>query len=410
MRVINLDWLEVYVIEPLKPVPDAQFFRSCGLQVEERSYGTRQYNSMFTILQNGVPLIEVRRDPLSKKSLGGIMHDKACHLRLPNRMLYTRYPVQTLINFINCYGYEFKNVTRFDIAMDFPRFDSGLEVQTFINMYMRGEVAKIHQSKLAMFGIERNHPKDIKKEVSEESSQGDQLENEVDKGWNVGAHGQDSWTCRDWNSLKWGAPSSAVSTKLYNKTIELDRVGHDKPYIREQWEKVYPGEKEMWRIEFSIKSSKRHVVQRDTGELFEIKLEELASKDMLQFTFFSFFSEYFDFRLVKETRNGTKMRKDLCPMLDLFKINPREKPFLPLTVTNKKDAGRTGRALAKYLKELIARCEPSQYELARSAGQVLMYLQYENSRTGTTDADVERAWERINSLQENKPFRLVGEI
>lgn len=383
MRVINLDWLEVYCIEPEGEPLSSEFFRKRGLEVESRSYGTRQYAEMFTIKQNGHPLIEVRRDPLSVKGQGGILPKGACHLRLPNEMLYTRQPVHALWAFIKCYGYEFKNITRFDICMDFPQFDSGMQVQDFIDQYMKGEIAKIHQSKLAMHGQEKN--------VADKTA----------TGWDVNAHGTDEWEARSWNSLKWGAPTSAISTKLYNKTIELDRPGHDKPYIRQHWDAVYKDYTQMWRIEFSIKAAKRHMVQKDSGQYIEIKLEHLADRKWLQYLFFSFFSEYFDFRIVQTTREGTRKRKDLCAQLDLFSVNKDFVPFSPLTITNKKDADRTTKLLVKRLKDIVANCDCGHVNLAKACLEVLMFLNWERNRIDVTPEYIEEQWEWIKQL-ENK--------
>ena len=40
----------------------------------------------------------------------------------------------------------------------------------------------------------------------------------------LSAHGKDSFDDRIWNSLSWGAEKSMISTKLYNKTLEMKEV------------------------------------------------------------------------------------------------------------------------------------------------------------------------------------------
>ena len=63
-RCINLDWLEVFCLEPDPHQPlDANYYRAQGFFVEERDYGTRIYHEMFTVLIDGQPFIEVRRRP-----------------------------------------------------------------------------------------------------------------------------------------------------------------------------------------------------------------------------------------------------------------------------------------------------------------------------------------------------------
>ena len=77
-RCVNIDWLEVYCLEDRHEYPcDAEYFRRHGYLVQERDYGTRQYNQMFTILDKwGNPMIEVRRDPPSGDSgFNGLTQD-----------------------------------------------------------------------------------------------------------------------------------------------------------------------------------------------------------------------------------------------------------------------------------------------------------------------------------------------
>ena len=77
MKILNIDWLEVYCAEPQDTPLTADYFKEQGNDVEERKYGTPIYQEMFTIKRNGRPYIEVRRNPYSKISQGGIMLDNA---------------------------------------------------------------------------------------------------------------------------------------------------------------------------------------------------------------------------------------------------------------------------------------------------------------------------------------------
>ena len=66
-RCVNLDWLEVCALEPITKPLDADYFRSCGLVVLEREYGSKVWRSIFTIEDNeGHAFLEVRRDPKSE--------------------------------------------------------------------------------------------------------------------------------------------------------------------------------------------------------------------------------------------------------------------------------------------------------------------------------------------------------
>ena len=197
-KCINIDWLEVFCIEPMPLTPD--YYEQQGYKVRVREYGTPVYRQMFTIFDGEVPIIEVRRDPYSLKAEGGIFEIGSCHIRLTNRACYRPEPVNDLRNFILAHGYFFKGITRLDICFDFELFDNRMKPRTLVNKLFANEVAKINQC-------------------------------------NISAHGKDAWDGQVWNSLKWGSETSAVSTKLYNKTLEL-KTRASKYYIVDSWEQA----------------------------------------------------------------------------------------------------------------------------------------------------------------------------
>lgn len=239
-RCINLDWLEVHCLEPVCDPHTPEYFRAVGLIVDEREYGTRVYRQMFTVYSpDGRPFVEVRRDPFST-GLNGIHSPEETHLRLVNAACYLDNAAALLGDFMAKYHYEFKRITRADICLDFEKFDSGDDPDTFLHRYIRHVYAKINQA-------------------------------------NIHAHGSDTWNGQHWNSISWGAPSSQIGTKLYNKTMELyDAASNSyrKPYIRYAWflcgliddfqqVKKHKADgteytPQIWRLEFSIRSSVRN--------------------------------------------------------------------------------------------------------------------------------------------------------
>ena len=212
IKCINLDWLSVYCLEPKGVVMNAAYFKALGWTVEEREYGTPQYREKFTLMNGKHPFLEIERNPYSLKQNGGIFEPESCHIRLANRTLYQPQPVQQLTNFIVKYGYEYKGISRVDVCCDLTIFDNAMKPQDLANKYMKDKIWKVHQSK-----------------IDAHSSDGDD-------SWRIpihlGAHGKETKTGRTWNSLKWGSPKSAISTKLYNKTLELE-TNTGKFYIKD---------------------------------------------------------------------------------------------------------------------------------------------------------------------------------
>lgn len=311
-RCINLDWLEVFCFEIGKP-HDADYFRRAGFVVDEREYGTRIYNQMFTLMgDDGHPLLEVRRSP---KSL--LMPQQATHLRLVNRSCYFDNAADVMAEFIDRYDYTFQRISRVDICLDFVRFDDNTIPRVFMQRYMRGKFSKINQA-------------------------------------NIRAHGTDNWTGRVWNSVSWGSPSSMIGTKFYNKTLELydpktDSFG--KPYIRYAWFEaglidnidrctLNNEQQEIWRVEFSIKSSVKRwsVIELDGKSKHYQSLHNTLDcydcKDKLLTMFAALQQHYFHFK-----RYVMGQRKDRCPDRRLFNFNIAQtlvKPEHPETLSQRK--------------------------------------------------------------------------
>lgn len=235
-RCIHIDWLEIYCLEPADRYPlNAEYFRRSGYLVREREYGTRVYKEMFEILNdNNDPIMEVRRNPASGESDFVGLVPESCHLRLPNWILYQDNPVTFLMEFLLKHDYIFKRIFRIDLAYDFEKFDSGDIPGRFVRRYLKSEYRKLNQC-------------------------------------NLTAHGEDTWSNCNWNSLSWGSRTSMVSTKLYNKTKELTEGKTDKPYIRSCWmmagmidnplnftKRMPDGsirKVDIWRLEYSLKSA-----------------------------------------------------------------------------------------------------------------------------------------------------------
>lgn len=301
-RCCNIDWLEVFVFEPIDVPHDADFFRENGYTVHERAYGTRVYRQMFILDDSwGQPAIEIRRDPVSGESDGGILPPNACHIRLTNHACYYNNSGQFLLDFLNRWGYCFQRISRIDVCLDFIRFDSMDYPDKFVRRYLQGKYRKINQGKIHV-------------------------------------HGDDTWHGQTYNSVSWGSKRSQVSTKLYNKSLELREV-HDKPYIKQAWfesflvahpfdcyvldrkgKKHYPN---IWRLEFSIQSSVKgwYRIEEDGHarhiHSFRNNLEEWATREKCLEKFFSLVPHYFRFKYY-----DPNTRKDRC--LDKKLFNPDE--------------------------------------------------------------------------------------
>lgn len=303
-RCVNIDWLELYVLESASHSPcDADFFRRHGYWVTEREYGTRVYKQMFTVHdEHGQPWIEIRREPFSTVAKNnGFFSPLSCHVRLTNYACYADDAISRFRDFLAKFDYSFVKIYRLDVCLDFETFDRGDDPNRFLQRFMAGRYSKVNQA-------------------------------------NIAAHGADIWAGRVWNSVSWGNPKSMVSTKMYCKTKELAEV-KDKPYIRYAWftsgliddpvsctKCDENGEKrkvDIWRVEFSIKSSANRwfVIERSTGKRGKIplphSLDMYDTRQKLLTVFASLAQHYFHFKVFEPDT-----RKDRCRDKVLFDFSP----------------------------------------------------------------------------------------
>lgn len=299
IRCVNIDWLEVHAREPMSMLLDANYFRQSGYFVEERPYGTRVYRQMFTLVTiSGEPLIEVRRDPASV-GLKGIHDPNECHIRLTNRTCYFDNAANLLQDFLNRHGYYDVRISRIDLCLDFVEFDYGDKPEAFVRRYFKHRYAKINQGRIR-------------------------------------SHGEDTWSGQEWNSLSWGSKTSCVTTKLYNKTMELYDAKLDrykKPYIREAWFRcgmiddisnvTKNGEKvNVWRVEFSLSSAVKNWVKIELeGNSKKIQslqntLDVYSNRLKILCMFASLAEHYFHFKIYDENK-----RKDRCEDKKLFNFS-----------------------------------------------------------------------------------------
>lgn len=282
---------------------NADYFRSHGYIVHEREYGTRVYSEMFTIEdQHGHAFIEVRRNPQSGSSSFTGLSELSCHLRLVNRACYANNPVRDMAEFMLKHDYIFQRIFRLDLCYDFIRFDSGDDPARFLRRYIENKFSKVNQCKVRVIG-------------------------------------DDSWASFDWESVSWGAPTSMVGTKMYNKTKELKATGDKKPWIKQAWfESGLVDDPlnlpDVWRIEFSMHSSARNwIVIEDADSKHNKKravphtLEMFDGRDRLWERFEEMAHHYFQFRYVeyldKVNSDGERnlKRKDVCREKRLFNFN-----------------------------------------------------------------------------------------
>ena len=330
---INLDWVELHC--------EFDSLRSRGqfgtqdntithdFSVRLREYGTRVYKHVSTIYYKRREFATLCYRPLSSQDEGGIMSPLMCHIKLENSWCYDDSWFEVLMLALRVFRIKPKRISRVDIACDIQYFECGLCAADLAQGLIRRKYYKIHQSR-----------------------------------W--GAHGTDSdKLC--WNSLSFGSKNSPVFTRFYNKSLELAQ-GKDKQYIREVWQQQgLTTKRDVWRIEFALMDTGREVIDADTGEQFDIPVEDLADKQKLQGLFFHYAQHYFDIR------KNTGQRRYDCPKLRLLPDSP--KMFVPVQRPRLGTMNTADRMVLKRLLDQAAEC-PNRAERFALLRAIKLYQYY----------------------------------
>lgn len=321
-RCINIDWLEVYCHEPQdwrgNGIINQQYLENLGCKIFPRGYGTPLYEEMFSVAFGdcpNIPFVEIRRKPRKDANGNCVVHLASCHIRLRNIFCYVDYPIVGFCNFLLKVGYIFKSIKRIDLCLDFNFFDNGEQPLALINAYLCGKLSKINQSKLS-------------------------------------AHGADQWDGRFWNSLKWGSPSSNITTKLYNKTLEMKQVS-PKTYIQDAWKDAgLRTDIDVWRLEFSIKAGNKGFKNTQSQEFHKMKISQFATRAKQLFIFHSLCAKYFHFKYCEKTADGKFKRKDRCKDKQLFVVSLNESIYTPATIKGIPDPTRMDKIVMKKCYEM----------------------------------------------------------
>lgn len=306
---INVDWLQLYChdrnTEPLHLLYNGKSSYEFKLMTQ----GSRHFREIWEVYDvDGEKYCIIQRIPYSS-----ILSSDASIVQLCNRELYKPYFASEFIIFLKSHGFEYKSISRLDICFDSNHLYNNLKHSTFIKKIMLGTYLKSNQAKVQWH---------------------------FDSVANVGRP-------MECNSCSFGSKSSPVSTKMYNKSLEMQQV-KKKPYIIESW--GYNGidtTQDVWRIEISIKSDATTTIRTSTGEIFRLIPDSLKQQEMLEDIFFSYANQYFKFKKNNGTKNKTRMKD-----VQIFPRN-REMTLKPQRITNEVDSTRSDRIFIKKLHSLF---------------------------------------------------------
>lgn len=309
---IAVDWLEVCCYgRDLEP----SFFSWEGkhFSVEQEDRETPLFKSFFEVKRNGLVWAQIRQNPKS-----GVMKKGLTIIKLSNRVLYHEKYVPFLMHMIQALGLYYKGLTRLDIAYDCNEFYCGRKPSRFVHQF----VTKRVDEKGGMYVPKmKEYDFHLKKDIH---------------------------TNGMINYLAIGAKGSKKRGYIYDKTLELEEV-KDKPWIREMWEKnglISDKKTHVWRSEISIKAQGSDLLNLETGQLFALHPNYLATYENIKKIFHFYAAKVFDFRY----NSGEKNRRNFTRVC-LFDTSI-DCTCLPKRVNVCADSGRSEKACKNKLEKL----------------------------------------------------------
>ncbi|MBO9731167.1 MAG: hypothetical protein J7623_21190 [Chitinophaga sp.] len=273
-----VDWLQIHVKCPVT----IQAIDTFRYHTEKLDYQTRQFREVYEIsvlMPSGA--FEKCASLVCKPHASFLGGDMGL-LKIENKFLYQDNLKGFVIELLRQYHLKFHAISRLDLALDFTSFAGDLNPADFIRGFLNGTYVKKHRANFAILGSHK-----------------------------------DSTNLFEY--LRFGSKVSEVNYYLYNKSVELD-AKKNKPWIRQMWQSAgFPADATVWRLEFSLKSSCKELVEYDFGEVTPVKA--LAILDPNQsFTFYkTLFHKHFSF--YESGRGGRKDRLTPVLLLELDKPN-----------------------------------------------------------------------------------------
>ena len=252
-HVFSIDWLTINVTitgEEITPV-----FLINSLYLQKRERGSSVFSAIYDLYNKQDDLIAV----ICCRPNSSILDPRFAQIQIYNKWLYVGNLNKLVNELLFKSNLEFVSISRIDYCCDLYTFDNGMAPKTFIEEFAKENVTKTYNSKFTLWGKTNQYN-------------------------------------RDYHQLSIGDNKSVFTWKLYNKSKELREVS-DKAYIRKKWEmklKDYDPEKDVWRLEVSVKNWSK--VQFEDKRLEQVRNDLFSIINHYPAFFMAFLSKKFVFR------------------------------------------------------------------------------------------------------------------
>ena len=371
MHLVSIDWLSIYC--------DCSHMQQGGeFAFNREPYGTSVYADMYTILYGGDEVAILTCNPRSSalKAGTGI-------LKILNPELYKpRLPFLVDKLLTDC-GIEFLSISRLDLCADFNHFVAYPDMQDFFQDFLTLKVLKIGAAKYKVCANAMTSQKqEYFKMIGLQSS------------------------LHTYQYLRFGSKVSKVSAYLYNKTQEFRDVKR-KNYIAEAWKaNGIEEEKEVWRLEFSLKGDGIKFINQETGECLQKDLDMVLNIERRVQLYNALYLKYWQFRV-----NDGQQRKDRMKTADLLPIT--HSILLPVVIQGSdvtdREQKRMITAVERTYDEVRAKRRTRDMELEHSIQQLADFTglrRWHTEKFGAKYADMDFAEEYQEEVRREEEKRI----
>ncbi len=309
---ILIDWLSISA--------KSKEFRFNKIKVIRLSFGTSVFKNIDELFYQGKRVATVTSKPYSS-----VINEDLIIIKFDNWLLYDA-------RFIEIYGiilYETggkdEKISRIDLCKDFNYFANGKHPENFIKDFVSGNVRKLTKSKFSLWGETK-----------------DRL---------------------NYDYLNIGRKGSPVNVYLYNKSKELRQVKF-KSWIADQWIKSKLNvNKDVFRLEISVKKSDIGLIVKDTGEEFIFDIRHIFIEEDLLQLYKLLLYKFFRFKILTGQKNISREK-------DFIFFGDENPEFIQWDIINPITTNRSDKIFLKKIENLYSELRLDDLELFKSLEQL----------------------------------------
>lgn len=306
MKALSIDWLQLNL-------GGAPLYGG-KLTAKKLDYSTRHFKIVEEIYYDKKLIGVNARSPHSK-----IIKPDTNLLKFDNKFLYEDNFIWRAKNIIAFLNLELRNISRIDIAIDLHTFLNNLKPQNLITNFINNKYIHNGRGKYKVIGEQK--------------------------------HGQ------EYSYLRFGNPISDISVYLYDKKRELNEQTF-KQYIFNKWKAIgLDVNKDIWRLEISIKSNNLNVINLETGETERMNFFKMNDDKYIEKIYYTAIQKYFQFKHNNGQKNKSRMNQ-----VRLFKDLYFDSTISFLSEHS--DYNRTDKIFLRKLEELNQELRGTDFDLS----------------------------------------------